>query len=108
MRIDGTLTIDDFNEQFDAELPDADYHTVAGFVFGALGRAAGAGRRGRSTTAPSCSTSTRLEGQRDRAALDGHVRLAPGRGTRPGDEGCDRRRQSAVVVEKTGRIEPGA
>ena len=39
VRIDGTMTIDDFNDQFDVELPDADYHTVAGFVFGALGRA---------------------------------------------------------------------
>jgi magnesium and cobalt exporter, CNNM family len=40
VRIDGTMTIDDFNEQFGAELPDVDYHTVAGFVFGALGRTA--------------------------------------------------------------------
>ena len=31
--------IDDFNEQFGTELPDEDYHTVAGFVFGQLGRA---------------------------------------------------------------------
>ena len=40
VRIDGTITIDDFNEQFEVDLPDDDYHTVAGFVFGALGRAA--------------------------------------------------------------------
>jgi CBS domain containing-hemolysin-like protein len=40
VRIDGTLTIDEFNELFEsAELPDDDYHTVAGFVFGLLGRA---------------------------------------------------------------------
>jgi CBS domain containing-hemolysin-like protein len=39
VRIDGTLTIDDFNEQFETELPDEDYHTVAGFVLGELGRA---------------------------------------------------------------------
>jgi putative hemolysin len=38
--IHGTFTIDDFNEQFGQELPQEDYHTVAGFVFGALGRAA--------------------------------------------------------------------
>jgi putative hemolysin len=43
IRIDGTFPIDDFNEQFDQELPQDDYHTVAGFVFGALGRAAEAG-----------------------------------------------------------------
>ncbi|HEX3255016.1 MAG TPA: hemolysin family protein, partial [Gaiellaceae bacterium] len=40
IRIDGTFPIDDFNEQFKAELPQEDYHTVAGFVFGELGRAA--------------------------------------------------------------------
>jgi putative hemolysin len=43
IRIDGTFPIDDFNEQFQQELPQDDYHTVAGFVFGALGRAAEAG-----------------------------------------------------------------
>ncbi|MBD0328830.1 MAG: HlyC/CorC family transporter, partial [Thermoleophilia bacterium] len=40
IRIDGTFPIDDFNEQFGTTLPVEDYHTVAGFVFGALGRAA--------------------------------------------------------------------
>src|SRR5919199_115147 len=40
IRIDGTFPIDDFNEQFRVELPSEDYHTVAGFVFGQLGRAA--------------------------------------------------------------------
>jgi CBS domain containing-hemolysin-like protein len=39
VRIDGTFPIDDFNEQFHTELPQEDYHTVAGFVFGQLGRA---------------------------------------------------------------------
>jgi putative hemolysin len=38
IRIDGTFPIDDFNEQFATELPGEDYHTVAGFVFGLLGR----------------------------------------------------------------------
>ena len=40
IRIDGTFSIDDFNARFAAALPDDDYHTVAGFVFGELGRAA--------------------------------------------------------------------
>ena len=40
VRIDGTFPIDDFNEQFAQALPVEDYHTVAGFVFGQLGRAA--------------------------------------------------------------------
>jgi len=43
VRIDGTFTIDDFNEQFQFDLPDEDYHTVGGFVFGALGRPAAPG-----------------------------------------------------------------
>ena len=40
IRIDGTFPIDDFNEQFDAELAHEDYHTIAGYVFDLLGRAA--------------------------------------------------------------------
>jgi CBS domain containing-hemolysin-like protein len=32
--------IDEFNERFGTELPDDDYHTIGGFVFGQLGRAA--------------------------------------------------------------------
>jgi putative hemolysin len=39
IKIDGTFPIDDFNERFRADLPGEDYHTVAGFVFGLLGRA---------------------------------------------------------------------
>ena len=38
IRIDGTFPIDDFNERFRTDLPAEDYHTVAGFVFGLLGR----------------------------------------------------------------------
>jgi CBS domain containing-hemolysin-like protein len=38
IRIGGTFPIDDFNEQFHCELPEEDFHTVAGFVFGQLGR----------------------------------------------------------------------
>jgi putative hemolysin len=43
IRIHGTFPIDDFNELFGQELPLEDYHTVAGFVFGRLGRAAETG-----------------------------------------------------------------
>jgi putative hemolysin len=39
VRVDGTFPIDDFNERFQTELPQEDFHTLAGFVFGALGRA---------------------------------------------------------------------
>ena len=38
-RLDGRFPIEDFNERFGTDLPDEDYHTVAGFVFGQLGRA---------------------------------------------------------------------
>ena len=43
VRIDGTFPIDDFNERFGQALPEEDYHTVAGFVFGQLGRVAESG-----------------------------------------------------------------
>jgi len=37
--IEGTYTIDDFNEEFDTELEQEDYNTMAGLVFGEIGRA---------------------------------------------------------------------
>jgi putative hemolysin len=39
-RVDGMFSIDDFNERFGTELPEEDFNTVAGFVFGQLGRVA--------------------------------------------------------------------
>ena len=39
IRIDGTYTIDDFNEEFSTALEEEDFHTMAGLVFGELGRA---------------------------------------------------------------------
>ena len=92
VRIDGTFTIDDFNEQFDVELPDEDYHTVAGFVFGALGRAAEPGdevdaRRDRLPR-------RRGRGPAHRPA-HGHVRLASGR------RGRGRRRRARVLASPT-------
>jgi putative hemolysin len=38
-RIDGMFPIEEFNERFGTDLPDEDYHTLGGFVFGQLGRA---------------------------------------------------------------------
>jgi putative hemolysin len=38
-RVDGMFSIDDFNERFGTDLPEEDFHTVGGFVFGQLGRA---------------------------------------------------------------------
>jgi putative hemolysin len=43
IRVGGTFPIDDFNSRYNCDLPHEDYHTVAGFVFGQLGRGAEAG-----------------------------------------------------------------
>jgi len=43
IRIEGTYTIDDFNEEFGTTLEQEDFHTMAGLVFGELGRAAEVG-----------------------------------------------------------------
>jgi putative hemolysin len=43
VRIGGTYTIDDFNEEFGTELEREDFHTLAGLVFGELGRAPNVG-----------------------------------------------------------------
>jgi len=51
VRIDGTFSIDDFNEEFGTEFEHEDYHTVAGYVFHLLGRAAEPGDEVRSNGA---------------------------------------------------------
>jgi len=38
-KLDGMFPIDEFNGRFHTDLPDDDFHTVGGFVFGQLGRA---------------------------------------------------------------------
>jgi putative hemolysin len=43
IRVGGMFPIDDFNEQFGTQLPDEDFHTLAGFVFDRIGRAPEAG-----------------------------------------------------------------
>jgi putative hemolysin len=48
VRIDGTFPIDDFNEEIGTSLEHEDYHTVAGYVFDLLGRAAAPGDEVRS------------------------------------------------------------
>ena len=68
IRVDGTFPIDDFNEQFGQELPQEDYHTLAGLRLRRARPRAGAGRRGRlgrpalrassRSTAPASSSST--------------------------------------------------
>ena len=70
VRIDGTFTIDDFNERFSCDLPHEDFHTVAGFVFGMLGRAAAPGRRGRARRR---ALPRRLGRRAAHQPADGHV-----------------------------------
>ncbi len=48
VRIDGTFPLDDFNEQFGTTLEHEDFHTIAGYVFHLLGRAANPGDEVRS------------------------------------------------------------
>jgi len=83
IRIDGTFSIDDFNAQFKTDLPIEDYHTVAGFVFGALGRAAEPGDE--VTYDGVVFRVDSVEGQRiDRITVTfgwGHPRAEPGEDT---------------------------
>jgi putative hemolysin len=62
IRIDGTYTIDDFNEEFDTELEQEDFNTMAGLVFGELGRAPEVGDKVR--TDGICLTVLEIEGSR--------------------------------------------
>jgi magnesium and cobalt transporter len=38
LRLGGSFPIEQFNERFGTTLPEEDYHTIGGFVFGELGR----------------------------------------------------------------------
>ena len=42
-RVEGSLPVEEFNERFERQLSDEDYHTVGGIVFGELGRAPAVG-----------------------------------------------------------------
>ncbi|HEU5491331.1 MAG TPA: hemolysin family protein [Gaiellaceae bacterium] len=62
IRIDGTYTIDDFNEEFGTELEQEDFNTMAGLVFGAIGRAPEVGDELR--TDGLCLTVVEVDGSR--------------------------------------------
>ena len=86
VRIDGSYTIDDFNETFGTGLEQDGYHTMAGLVFGSLGRAPEVG-------------DSRPGGRRaaHRARGGGHAdRQARGRARRGGEEEADRRAGSRL------------
>ena len=76
IRIDGTYTIDDFNEEFDTELEQEDFHTMAGLVFGELGRAPEVGDEVR-------ADGLRLTRARDRGLADHEDRGRVRRRRRP-------------------------
>ena len=42
-RVEGSLPVEEFNERFERNLSDDDYHTIGGIVFGELGRAPAVG-----------------------------------------------------------------
>jgi putative hemolysin len=62
IRIEGTYTIDDFNEEFGTELEQEDFNTMAGLVFGELGRAPEVGDEVR--TDGICLTVVEIDGSR--------------------------------------------
>jgi putative hemolysin len=62
VRIDGTYTIDDFNEEFGTGLGQEDFNTMAGLVFGELGRAPEVGDEVR--TDGLCLTVVEIDGTR--------------------------------------------
>ena len=62
IRIDGTYSIDDFNEEFGTELEQEDFNTMAGLVFGELGRAPEVGDR--VCTDGICLTVLEIDGSR--------------------------------------------
>ena len=81
VRLGGSFPIEEFNERFGASLPDEDYHSVGGFVFGELGRA------------PRVGDSVTAEGTRfEVSAVDGprilevDVTLAAGGEQQPGEQ----------------------
>ena len=81
IRIDGTFPIDDFNEEFGTTLEHEDYHTVAGFVFDLIGRAAEPGDEVRVDGLRLCVLE--VEGSRIQRL---EVEFLP-RETSPGEEG---------------------
>ncbi len=70
IRIDGTYTIDDFNEEFDTELEQEDYHTMAGPRLRRARTCAG-GRRHRASrrAAPERARGRRLAHHEDRGRV---------------------------------------
>ncbi|HUP90504.1 MAG TPA: hemolysin family protein [Longimicrobiales bacterium] len=75
--IDGGASIDEVNERFGMDLSSADYDTIGGFIFGALGRVPQAG----DMVHVKGSGDLRVEGIEDRRITS--VRLVPARRRKP-------------------------
>jgi CBS domain containing-hemolysin-like protein len=61
-RLDGSMSISDFNSQYDASLDDTDYTTIGGYIFGHLGRLPRVGDR--VTVGPFTSEVIEMDGRR--------------------------------------------
>ena len=79
IRIDGTFPIDDFNEQFGTTLEHEDYHTVAGYVFDLLGRAA---EPGDEVATDGCASRARDEARGSSGSRSSSCRSPGARATR--------------------------
>ncbi|HEY0350789.1 MAG TPA: hemolysin family protein, partial [Gemmatimonadales bacterium] len=61
-RLDGSMTISEFNSQYDAALDDTDYTTIGGYIFGQLGRLPRPGDR--ITVGPATLEVVEMDGRR--------------------------------------------
>jgi magnesium and cobalt transporter len=84
MHLGGSFPIEDFNERFGTSLPDEDYHSVGGYVFGELGRAP---RVGDSVDTPRARFEV--------SAVDGPRIVEVDVTLKPIDQPADQRQQSA-------------
>jgi CBS domain containing-hemolysin-like protein len=64
-RIDGSMPISEFNNEFNAALDDTDYTTIGGYIFGQLGRLPRVGDR--ITAGPWSFEVSEMEGRRVKA-----------------------------------------
>ena len=78
MLIPGAMNIGELNERFGLEVPDDDYTTIGGFVFGALGRLPVVGDR--VTASHAVFTVREMDGRRiETLAVDLHRSATDGR-----------------------------
>ena len=106
-RVEGSLPVEEFNERFERDLSDEDYHTVGGIVFGELGRAPAVGdsveigtsssTSRRSTARASCTPTRRCSRYPRRTRRQGRRRLVSYRPAR-GGAGSDLMQAAPLTV----------